>query len=294
MLRILITGGTGLIGRHFINHFVNEYHFTVLTRNIDHALSHLPENVELIDHLPNKNTFDVILNLAGEPIVDHRWSTKHKDKLRISRLGITQQLIDMILRSSMRPKVFLSGSAIGIYGDTGANVQTEQSTIEADDFGHELCQQWEALALEAASSVRVVLLRTAVVLASDGGALSKMSTPFRFGLGATLGSGKQWMSWIHITDMVRAIEHCIAQEEIKGAVNFSAPNAVTNYAFTHELAKALDRPSLLNMPAFALKLIMGERASLMLASQNVFPKRLVDSGFEFHFPHIDEALADLF
>ncbi|WP_448550019.1 TIGR01777 family oxidoreductase [Thalassotalea fusca] len=294
MLRLLLTGGTGLIGRHFIDHYSTEYHFTVLTRNIELARSLLPENVELIDHLPNKNTFDVILNLAGEPIVDHRWSAKHKDKLRISRLNITQQLIDMILRSPMRPKVFLSGSAIGIYGDTGANVQTEQSIIHAEDFGHELCQQWESLALEAASCVRVVLLRTAVVLANNGGALSKMIAPFKFGLGATLGSGKQWMSWIHISDMVRAIEHCIAQEDIQGAVNFSSPNAITNYAFTHELAKALDRPSFLNMPVFALKLMLGERASLLLASQNVFPKRLVDSGFEFKFSHIDEALADLF
>ena len=294
MLRILITGGTGLIGRNFIKQYLHDYEITVLTRNIKRAQGILPESVELIDHLPNENNFDVILNLAGEPIVDHRWSAKHKDKLRLSRLVITQHLIDMITRSSMRPKVFLSGSAIGIYGDAGANVQTEQTTVIADDFGHELCQQWESLALEVASYTRVVLLRTSVVLANDGGALSKMITPFKFGLGATLGSGKQWMSWIHITDMVRAIEHCIAENDISGAVNLAAPNAITNKAFTKRLADALQRPAFLNMPSFMLKLLMGERANLMLASQNVFPKRLVEKGFEFNFPCVEDALADLF
>ncbi|MFQ3277654.1 MAG: hypothetical protein ACI8SZ_001998, partial [Colwellia sp.] len=201
-MRILITGGTGLIGRHFINAFKQSYQFTVLTRNGQNAEKLLPPGIEFIEQLPEQNCFEVIINLAGEPIVDKRWTVKQKERICQSRWKITEKVVAMIERAEFKPTCLISGSAIGYYGETGKNSTDEEAQVTQTDFSHELCKKWEDIALKVKAHCRVVLLRTGVVLANDGGALAKMRWPFYLGLGGKLGHGQQYMSWIHIEDMV--------------------------------------------------------------------------------------------
>lgn len=292
-MKILITGGTGLIGRHFINAFQQPYQFTVLTRNPQKAKRHLPEGVEFIDRLPMQNSYEAIINLAGEPIVDKRWSASQKEKICQSRWQVTEQVVAMIKRSAIKPSCFISGSAIGYYGDKGIDKVVEDTMVTHADFAHSLCVNWERIALQARNHCRVVLLRTGVVLANDGGALTKMLLPFSWGLGGKLGSGQQYMSWIHIEDMVHAIQFSLVTESIEGAINCTSPQALTNGEFTIALAKQLNRPSWFTVPEFLLNTLMGQGAELLLGSQNVYPKKLLEHDFDFNHTSIENTLADL-
>lgn len=292
-MKILITGGTGLIARHFIKAFQQPYQFTVLTRDSAKAQIYLPQGIKVIEQLPEENTFEVIINLAGEPIVDKRWSETQKNKICQSRWQITEQVVAMIKRSAVKPDCFLSGSAIGYYGETG-NISThEDAQVSHSDFAHQLCQKWENIALKASDCCRVVLLRTGVVLANDGGALAKMRLPFSLGLGGKLGHGKQHMSWIHIEDMVHAINFCILTTAITGAVNCTSPHTLTNAEFTKALGKQFHRPTWFTVPEPLLKLLMGQGAELLLISQNIYPQKLLNHGFSFNHSHIKHALDDL-
>jgi uncharacterized protein (TIGR01777 family) len=292
-MKILITGGTGLIGMHFIKAFQQPYQFTVLTRNSKKAKQYLPQGVEFIEQLPEKNSFDVIINLAGEPIVDKRWTDTQKMVICQSRWDITEQVVAMIERSDTKPSCLVSGSAIGYYGATGHELTDETALIPSPDFAHRLCQKWESTALKASEHCRVVLLRTGVVLAKDGGALAKMRLPFLMCLGGKLGDGQQYMSWIHIEDMVHAIQFVLLTPSIEGAVNCTSPQSITNEAFTKALGKQLNRPTWFSVPAFALNLLMGEGAGVLLSSQRVYPQKLLDHDFDFNHPTIDNTLADL-
>jgi len=292
-MKILITGGTGLIGRHFIYAFHHLYQFTVLTRNEVTAKQCLPQGTEFIEHLPEQNHFDVIINLAGEPIVDKRWTCEQKEIICQSRLDITEQIVDMIARSTVKPCCLISGSAIGYYGETGDGSTHEDAKVIHPDFAHILCQQWEELALKSNEHCRVVLLRTGVVLANDGGALDKMRLPFSLGLGGKLGDGQQYMSWIHIDDMVQAIHFSLEKVSIEGAINCTSPQAITNQAFTKALGRQVKRPTWFSVPAFMLNILMGQGAELLLTSQNIHPKKLLTHGFHFNHSDIEHALADL-
>lgn len=299
-MHILVTGGTGLIGRHLITKLISTsaepISISVLSRNAAKAKSRLPKMVNVIESLDQFDNFDdidVVINLAGEPIADKRWTSEQKARICNSRWHVTQQLADKINASTQPPAVLISGSAIGYYGRQGDKPVTESHTDIHDEFTHEVCEKWEHIALGVSSKTRVCVLRTGVVLSDDGGALSKMRLPFSLGLGGRIGNGKQYMSWIHINDMVAAILFLLEHKNCEGAYNLTAPTPVTNSEFVKAYAASLGRPAIFPMPALALKLLMGEAADLLLTGQRVVPKKLVDAGFQFTFIDIESAFADI-
>jgi len=292
-MKILLTGGTGLIGRAFIEQYKAQYDIFVLSRKQSPNQKRLRDEINIIEELPEQNIFDVIINLAGEPIFDKRWSNNQKEKLCQSRWAITGELIDFIARSQHKPACFISGSAIGYYGDTDGAMVTEHDSVKQVDFSHQLCQKWEWTALQAEKYCRVVLLRTGIVLSEQGGALSQMLPAFKAYLGGALGKGDQWMSWIHIQDMVNIIKYCIDNPLVVGAINCCSPNAVTNKEFSQTLAKVLDRPCFMVTPGFVLKFVLGERSALLLGSQNIYPEKLQVYGFEFDYPELEPAFKQL-
>ncbi|WP_088329010.1 TIGR01777 family oxidoreductase [Lacimicrobium sp. SS2-24] len=296
-MRILMTGGTGLIGSRLLSRFPESHKITVLTRNLAEAQMALGRRatwLSSLKSLSNLDEFDAVINLAGEPIADKRWTTNQKEKICHSRWDITQKLVDLCQAGTQPPKVFISGSAIGYYGRQGDEIISEYHQHCHDEFSHRLCKKWEETALQAESDMtRVCLLRTGIVLSRRGGALVKMLPPFKLGLGGPMGNGKQYMSWIHISDMVAAIEFLLEQPDCQGAYNLTAPNPVTNAEFSKTLASALHRPCLFPMPAFVAKLLFGEMSDLLLYGQRVLPKRLQEAGFSFQHQHLNEALQSL-
>jgi uncharacterized protein (TIGR01777 family) len=237
--------------------------------------------------------FDGVINLAGEPIADKRWTKAQKARLCHSRWDITRQLAQLIRHSQTPPAVFLSGSAVGYYGDQGQALVTEDEPPH-DDFTHELCARWEALALEAESDkTRVCLMRTGVVLSAEGGALAKMLPVFRLGLGGPIGSGRQYLPWIHIDDMTNAILYLLDTPMLNGPFNMVSPYPVRNEKFSAMLANVLDRPGFMRTPGWALRILMGEAATLLLGGQRAIPQQLEKAGFGFRFFELEEALNDL-
>ena len=294
-MNILLTGGTGLIGSAFIKHTIakkTECNFTVLTRNIRQAQQKLPKNLDFIVDLAEISLadYDVVINLAGEPIVDKRWSENQKQLLCESRWQLTQMLVDKINRecSEDSPIRFISGSAVGIYGRQNDQVIDESYEDNYPEFSHHLCRRWEEIALQAGPA-QTVLLRTGIVLSPTGGALGKMLLPFKLGLGGKVASGQQYMPWIHIDDMVAIIDFLIHHPVIKGPINCTAPNPVDNQNFCKTLASALNRPCLFPMPEFVLRIMFGESADLLVYGQNVVPQKLLASGFEFKYPELQQA-----
>jgi len=240
------------------------------------------------------DTADAVVNLAGESIAARRWTAAQKEKIRTSRLLATRSLVVAIRGASSKPRVFVSASAVGYYGDRGDETLTEAST-PGHDFLATLCQGWEAAAGEAAAATRVVLLRTGIVLDRKGGALPKMLPPFMLFAGGPIGSGRQYMPWSHKHDWVRMAAWTLQHDAARGALNVTAPNPIRNAEFSKALGHALRRPSVLPAPGFALKVILGEMAdALLLSGQRALPVRASDLGFSFRFSNVDEALADIF
>ncbi|MDZ7277828.1 TIGR01777 family oxidoreductase [Pantoea eucrina] len=296
-MHLLITGGTGLIGQHLIPRLLSLGHeVSVVTRDVAGAREKLDARVALwsgLDQQRDLNGIDGVINLAGEPIADKRWTAQHKQQLCESRWQITEQLVSLIHASSQPPQFLLSGSATGFYGDTGDLVLTEEDAGQ-DEFTHTLCARWEDIALKAQTAqTRVCLLRTGVVLAKEGGALAKMKLPFKLGVGGPIGSGKQYLPWIHIDDMVNAILWLIDHPALSGPFNMVAPYAVRNEQFAATLGRVMHRPAFMRTPASAIKLMMGESAVLVLGGQHVLPKRLEASGFRFRWYDLEEALQDV-
>lgn len=299
-----MTGGTGLIGQAFIRHFQG-HQFTVLTRSVSNqaaklsvfnSTSAMPVTVDFIntlEHLDNLDGFEAVINLVGEPIIDKRWSAQQKHIICQSRWLVTQQLVDLFAISQTPPAVFLSGSAIGIYGDRGDQMVTEDSPVEVTDFASQLCLNWEQIALSAAPYTRVVLLRTGIVLTAAGGALGKMLLPFKCCLGGPIGGGKQFMSWIHYQDHISAMQHALLENSISGAVNLVAPEAQRNSVFTQTLAKSLNRVAVFPLPKKILQVLLGESSCLLLDSQRIVPQKLLKNGFEFKFHSLRLALDNL-
>ncbi len=295
-MKILVTGGTGLIGGHLVPRLQELGHqVTVLTRRPDNARGKLNDRVTLWDTLEDKQNLDgidAVINLAGEPIADKRWTTEQKERLCQSRWRITQKLADLINASEMPPSVLISGSAAGYYGDLGEVVVTEEEPPH-NEFTHKLCARWEQIACEAQSDkTRVCLLRTGVVLAPKGGILGKMIPPFRLGLGGPIGNGRQYLAWIHIDDMVNAILWLL-DNDLRGPFNMVSPYPVRNEQFAHALGHALQRPAILRVPATVIRLLMGESSVLVLGGQRALPKRLEAAGFPFRWYDLEEALADV-
>jgi uncharacterized protein (TIGR01777 family) len=236
---------------------------------------------------------DAVVNLAGEPLDAHRWTDEQKKQIRDSRIVTTRNLVEGLRSADRKPAVFVSGSAVGFYGDRG-NKELDETSAAGSGFMSAVCQDWEDEASNAADvGIRVVQVRTGVVFSAEGGALKKMLTPFKLGLGGPLGSGKQWFPWIHIEDIAGIFRHSIVTSSVSGPINAVAPEAITNAEFTRRLASALHRPAFIPVPETALRVLMGEMAEVLFASQRVVPKVAMASGYQFRYPQLAAALAGL-
>jgi uncharacterized protein len=293
-MKILITGGTGFIGQTLCPALLAAGHtLTVYSRHPDKVTAMLGDQVAPLNSLKTlseSDYFEAIINLAGAPIFGKRWTDERKLVLLHSRIDITEDLIKFIARAQIKPEVFLSGSAIGFYGNQGDTILDETSPGQ-DDFGRQLCVEWENEAEKAKEyGVRVCQLRTGLVIGKNGGFLQPMILPFKLGLGGRLGSGKQWMSWIHIDDHVAICLALLNSTELDGPFNLTAPNPVTNQEFAQTLAKTLHRPAFLPAPVWVLKSLLGEMSELLLGSQRVIPRRMLGADYQFKFTELGAAL----
>ncbi|CAA9893007.1 Epimerase family protein YfcH [Candidatus Methylobacter favarea] len=293
-MKILITGGTGFIGSALVRRLVEQGHtVTVLSRNPAKVAKICGPDIDALgdlDSLKADASYQVIINLAGEPTFAARWSEARKQLIRNSRIKLTERLIKCIGRMAVKPELLISGSAVGYYGDQGDTVLTEQSR-PSPNFSQQLCADWEDAAKKAEQfGVRVCLVRTGLVLAPGGGLLQRMLPPFRLGLGGRLGDGGQWMSWIHRQDWINIAQTMMVDTSMDGPYNATSPNPVTNSEFTRVLSHCLKRPALVPVPAWLLKMLLGEMSELVLGSQRVIPERLLEKGFTFQYSDLACAL----
>lgn len=294
-MKALITGASGLIGTELQKALKEKgWQLLLASRSEPKDDRHIKWTVEegfRDEDLESLEGLDAVIHLAGENVAGLRWTDEKKKAIRESRVLGTRTLIDAFTKLKNRPKTFLAGSAIGFYGNRGDDEMTEASPA-GDGFLPEVCRDWEAESRRAEDlGIRTVLLRTGIVLSKDGGALGTMLLPFKMGVGGVVGSGKQWMSWISLEDQIRAMLFVLENETIRGAVNLTSPNPVTNEQFTKTLGEVLYRPTFLPLPEFAVGMIFGEMGdALLLDSTKVQPKRLEDAGFEFKFPELKPAL----
>lgn len=295
--RILISGASGFIGGALIPSL--ESSGAEITR-LSRSKSSPNATTKTIPWDPKKpiapesvSGFDAVIHLAGESIVG-RWTASKKEKIRDSRIIGTRNLTQAIAQAKDKPKVFVCSSAIGYYGDRGDELLNESSN-PGTGFLPDVCREWEKATQPAADAgIRTVQIRTGIVLSSKSGALAKMLTPFKMGLGGRIGSGRQWMSWIDIEDMIGAILHVLNSETLRGPVNMVAPKPVTNSEFTKTLANVLSRPAIFPMPAFAVKLAFGEMGeTVLLGSQRVEPAQLIHDGYQFRFTDLRASLENL-
>jgi uncharacterized protein (TIGR01777 family) len=293
-MHYLISGGSGFIGRQLCRELLQDQHrVTVLTRSTVAAARVLPAAVQTVSELAQASAADVVVNLAGESIVGGRWSAARKQALLQSRLQTTQRLLQWMETAAPRPAVMISASATGYYGPHGDEA-LDESAPPGSDFGGELCRRWEAEASKAeALGVRLCLLRIGIVLGPGGGALAGMLPAFRFGLGGPMGDGRQWMSWVHLRDLTALIRWLAQSPQARGAYNGTAPKPVRNAEFARTLAGVLRRPALLRTPAQALRVLFGEMADILVAGQNVVPRRALAEGFGFAYPLLEDALRDV-
>jgi len=310
--RYLITGGSGFIGTALIKQLLLENHdVTVLTRNEVKTAQHFGDiidaeredfqtksrvkTVHCLSKLNPDQTFDIVVNLAGQAIADKRWNDQVKNEIIKSRIEITKALSEYLEGVLVKPDIFISGSALGYYGIGQSNEEINENGKVDKSFSSQLCVQWEAQAKEIEKmGIRTCYLRTGIVLGENGGALSKMLPPFKKGLGGPIGDGKQWMSWIHIEDIVGMIRFAIENDSIHGPINGTAPEAVNNHVFTKTLAKVLWRPAFFRMPKMVVKLVFGEMGEeLLLAGKRIIPEKMVKAGYQFQYPKLEEALKSL-
>ncbi|WP_165855015.1 TIGR01777 family oxidoreductase [Marinobacter sp. JSM 1782161] len=291
---ILVTGGTGFIGQRLCPELLERgYRLTILSRRDDaevRARCGRVNSIQSTEAVLDLDDIHAVINLAGEGIAEGRWTEARKRALRDSRIALTHALIDALEQRTQRPDIFVSGSAVGYYGSHGGEAVTEDAPPR-DEFTHQLCADWEAAARRAeAWGARVCLSRTGVVLDRDGGAMARLLLPFRLGLGGRLGDGQQYMPWIHREDVVQALIWMLESSDASGPYNVVSPHPVTNKAFTRAMGKALHRPTLFTVPAFALRAAMGEQAVLLLEGQRALPARLQQTQFEFRYPELEDAL----
>ncbi|WP_018405519.1 TIGR01777 family oxidoreductase [Marinobacter gelidimuriae] len=293
---ILLTGGTGFIGRILCRELLaNGDQITVLSRQSAADVRAVCGRVEVLPDLAKlqgHKGFDAIINLAGEGIADKRWSETRKQAIRDSRIELTQQLVEVVKTWLQPPQVMVSGSAVGFYGAQGG-LEVTEATLPHSEFTHRLCSDWEQAAMELTDmDVRVCLSRTGIVVGPNGGFLQRMILPFKLGVGGKLGSGEQYMPWVHRQDVVGALLWMLNTETASSAYNVVSPSPVTNATFTKTLGSVLHRPTILPAPAVALKLALGEMSGLLLTGQRAIPARLQAEGFEFRFTDLEPALKD--
>lgn len=297
-MHILLTGGTGLIGRHLCRLWRGQDHqVTVWSRSPDEVEKRCGPGVQGVGRLEDiapDAALDAVVNLAGAPIADRPWTGARRTQLWNSRIALTEQLLTWLETRTQRPEVLVSGSAVGWYGDGGERELTEAAAPVKADFASQLCIAWEETAMRAQRlGIRVVLVRTGLVLASDGGMLARLRWPFKLGLGGPIGSGRQWMPWIHIDDQIALIDFLVRNAAASGPYNACAPAPERNRAFSRCLGRALHRPAFLPLPGFLLKAGLGELSVLLLGGQRARPARLLEAGFRFRFNDLQSALDDL-
>lgn len=294
-MKALITGASGLIGKA-VGAALEEKGWDLLlaSRSEPKDERHIRWTVEegfQEEDLPRLERLDALIHLAGENVAGLRWSEEKKKAIRDSRVLGTRSVIEAFSRLKEKPKVFVAASAIGFYGDRGDEEMTEASPA-GDNFLAGISKEWEAESRRAEDlGIRTVLLRTGIVLSKEGGALATMLLPFKLGVGGVVGSGKQWMSWVSLDDVVAVVVYALDNEHLRGAINIVAPHPVTNEEFTKTLGEVLYRPTILPLPGFAVNMIFGEMGeALLLDSTRVIPKRLEEAGFEFSYPDLKAAL----
>jgi len=294
-MRILITGASGLIGTALQKSFEEKgYEMLLASRSEPKSERDIQWNADAgfaDEDLLRLEGLDAVIHFAGESISALRWTDEKKKAIRDSRVHGTRTMIEAFARLEKKPKVFISASAIGFYGDRGDEEMTETNSV-GDTFLSEVSKEWESESRRAEDmGIRTVLLRNGIVLSKDGGALATMMTPFKLGVGGVVGSGKQWMSWVSLDDAVGIVDYALENENLRGAVNVVSPNPVTNEEFTKTLGEVLYRPTFLPLPEFVVNLVFGEMGdALLIDSTRVVPKRLLDSGFKFRYPEIKSAL----
>ena len=300
--RIVVTGATGLIGKKLALSLVHRGDEVIIfSRNAEKARSIFPKAKECVawnyktpSHWENyfKNS-DAVIHLAGINLFSQRWNDSFKKKVLESREVSTKNIVEAIGKSSNKPSVFISASGIGYYGDSGDNILTEESPV-GKDFLADVCKVWEREAAKIETyGVRSVRVRTGLVLSPDEGALKQMLPPFKYFIGGSLGSGKQWASWIHIDDIVGIYIHAIDNAKLKGAINAASPTPVRMQEFAKTLGHVLNRPSLFSVPKFVLKIVVGEAAEVVTASQRIDINKLLNSGYHFKFSNLEKALNNL-
>ncbi len=291
-MKILITGGTGFIGSSLVEELsLSGYELIVLSRDKHenkNGISFIQWESESLKEAVSKA--DIVINLAGEPIANKRWTGEQKKLIYDSRVAATRLLVRAINSSANKPKKLISASAIGFYGNRYDEIVTESSSCGVG-FLADTCKDWEEEANKAETNV--LILRTGLVLGS-GGALKKMLMPFKMFIGGPLGPGSQYMSWIHLHDMIQLIKFLVENKDVTGIINATSPNPVTNKEFSNVLGSILTRPSFMTAPAFALKLLLGEMASLLLEGQKVLPERALQYGYKFKYSELEGALRSLF
>lgn len=304
MKTILVTGGTGFIGKALIKHLCNNaYKIIVLSRNkqLQQQSNNEVTYIHDLAQISPQQKINIIINLAGEPLNAKRWSEQQKQVIIDSRVSTTLNLLQWLETSKRKIDLLVSGSAIGWYGHWQDQPLTEESNANPG-FSHDLCQQWESTARKfSAVCENIVLLRIGIVLENDGGPLAAMLPPFKAGLGGKMGSGEQYWSWIHRKDLIKLIQLIIEQHysaepstPITGVINATAPGALPQAEFAQVLSKVLKRPCILPMPAFVASLMMGEFANeVLLNGQNVIPEKAQSNGFVFDFPDLEGALQDI-
>jgi hypothetical protein len=310
-MKIIISGGTGLIGSALADNLARDGHQVILlSRNPQAQAEKLPAGVEIVAWDGRSSAgwgqmvdgADAVVNLAGESIagdsmaalIFKRWTPERKQRLRTSRLDAGKAMVEAIEKAKVKPRVLVQASAVGYYGSRGDEVLTEESRL-GDDFLALICKDWEASTapVESMGVRRVIIRSPGVVVSTKGGAFPFMLLPFKLFLGGRLGSGKQWFSWVHIKDEVKAIRFLIERPDATGAFNLAAPQATTNGEFSKILGKVMGRPSIIPVPAFALKLLFGSKAAILLVSTRQVPEKLNKLGFVFDFPTAEQTIADV-
>ena len=297
-MNILITGGTGFIGDELRTLLLKEGHnLVIITRSPKKYEGESAKNLRFIswdeDLAAEMGDIDAVINLAGENLFGQRWTDEVKKRIMDSRVQTTKKLVDAMREADKKPEVFVSASASGIYGNRGNDVLDESAEV-ADDFLAEVCKAWEAESQKATDlGVRVVNPRIGIVLEKGGGALEKMIPPFQFLVGGPIGSGNQYMSWVHQTDLCKALIFPLDNDELTGAYNVCSPNPATMNEFADTLGDIMNRPSLFRVPKFALDVVLGEAAKPVTDSIRMQPKKLQVTGFEFHYEELEEALAEI-
>ncbi|MDR7240035.1 TIGR01777 family oxidoreductase [Neobacillus drentensis] len=301
-MKITIAGGTGFVGKALTEHLLkNNHEVIILSRK---TIDTLPaDGIRYVQWLNNSSSpiqelegTDIFINLAGESINSGRWTTQRKEKILNSRLASVQALLDIMNKLDRKPQALINASAIGIYGTSDEKIFIEKDNHGfSNDFLSQTVSQWENEANKASQlGIRTVLCRFGIILDKQLGALPKIAVPYQAFIGGPIGSGRQWMSWIHIEDVIHAISFIIENEKIQGPINFTAPNPVTMSEFGKTLAQVLHRPHWLPVPSFALKLLLGEMSTLVVEGQKVLPKMLLENGYQFMYPDLNMAFKNIF